>query len=83
MNLKFLGTMDLNKEGPIAIIMKFAAIAQKEYAIKCTLDTIDFEIDNCFLTFVEYGETKTYVFDDVDSDLLLIRDNQMKLKAVE
>ena len=54
MTLKFLGTMDLNKEKPISIIMKYAAIAQKEYAIKCTLDAIDDDIDNCFLIFVEY-----------------------------
>jgi predicted nucleic acid-binding protein len=58
-------------------------VAQKEFAIKLTLDSIDDDIDNCFLKFVVYGQTECFVFDEVDNDLFMLKDCQMKIKAIE
>jgi hypothetical protein len=77
-----LSEHNLHEDACVDIIKLYAAVAQKEFAIKCTLDQIDSDVMNLPLTMKPYQDSGAYIFDKVDSDLIMLRDCEMKIATI-
>ena len=64
------------------MIKAISDLASKEYAIRIALEAVEKELELCKIIPQEYKETKSYVLKNVDEDLALFKECELRIISI-
>ena len=64
------------------MIKVISDLATKEYAIQLTMESVEKEIETAMVNAQEYKDTKTYILKDVDEDLNLFKECELRISSI-
>jgi len=81
-NLAWLSRQGVHKGKSLEVIKQIADVAQKENAIKLTLEQVDNEIQTTEIHAVQYKDTGTYILRGIDDDLAVFEECNTKVASI-